>query len=145
MASFESQPPLPPVLIDTPIWLDYFRPEKRTYEIVNHLMDTGRICCLDLGVAELLITARNPKEIKIFQDFTQVFPVLRKPENAWVEAARLFFQMRKKHSNHSLRDCYVAIMAKTNQVVLYTKNKDLQRLGRTLDLPLFSNRMDLLL
>ncbi len=142
MDPLESQPPLPSVLIDTPVWLDYFRPEKRTYEMVNHLMDTGRICCLDLGVAELLITARNPKEIKIFEDFTQVFPVLREPASAWVEAARLLFQMRKKHPHLSLRDCYVAIMVKTHRVALFTKSKDLQRLGRVLGLQLFPNRME---
>ena len=142
MASSANQSPPPPVLIDTPVWLDYFRQEKRTYAIINDLMDRGRICCLALGVGELLITARNSKEMKIFQGFTQIFPVLKEPTSAWVEAARLFFKIRKTHPHLSLRDCYVALMAKANQVILFTTNKELQRVGRTLGLQLLSNRME---
>lgn len=142
MASAANQSPFPAVLIDTPVWLDYFRPEKRTYQMINNLMDSGRICCLALGVGELLITARNSKEMKIFQDFTQIFPVLREPAGAWVEAARLFFKIRKKHPHLSLRDCYVALMAEANQVILFTTNRELQRVGRTLGLQLLSNRME---
>jgi predicted nucleic acid-binding protein len=137
----DPQPSNPSILVDTPVWRNYFRLDRRTYEIINRLMDGGRICCLDLGVGELLMSARNSKEMKVFQDFTQVFPVLQEPPGAWVEAARLFFQVRRKFPRLSLRDCYIAVVAKTNQVQLYTTNQQLKRLGRSFGIPIYSDRV----
>lgn len=136
-----SQEQGPPVLIDTPVWKDYFRREECTFSVVNGLMDAGRICCLDLVVAELLHTAKSEREMKVFQDFTQVFPVLREPPAAWVDAARLAFKLRRKGGSLSLRDCYVALMAKAHGVLLYTTNKALHRARRAMGLKFFSQRM----
>lgn len=118
---------LPPVLIDTPVWRDYFRKEGRTFQTVNKLMDAGRVCCIDLVVAELLETARSAKELKVFQDFTRIFPVLAEPPEAWVEAARLSFNLRKKGKALPLRDCYLAHMAKAHGSFLYTTHQGLHR------------------
>jgi predicted nucleic acid-binding protein len=120
----ESHLPLP-VLIDTPVWRDYFRKEPHTFREVNALMDTGRVCCSDLVVAELLQTAETEEEMKIFQDFTRIFPLLREPPGAWVEAARLSFKLRRKGKHLPLRDCYVVVLARRHRVLLYTTNKAL--------------------
>lgn len=118
---------LRPVLIDTPVWQDYFRKEERTFREVNALMDAGRVCCLEMVVAELLQTAETEKELKIFQDFARIFPLLREPPSSWVEAARLSFKLRRKGRGLPLRDCYVAVLARTHRVLLYTTNKALHR------------------
>ena len=119
--------PLRPVLIDTPVWQDYFRKEERTFREVNALMDAGRVCSLDMVVAELLQTAETEKEMKIFQDFARIFPLLREPPGSWVEAARLSFKLRRKGRELSLRDCYVAVLARAHRVLLYTTNKSLHQ------------------
>ena len=118
------------VLIDTPVWLKYFRKEEPAFQMVNALMDTGRVCCLDLVVAELLANAEDEKEMGVFQDFTRVFPVLRESSGVWVEAARLAFQLRQKKRSLSLRDCYVAVMARAHGVLLYTTNRALPKACR---------------
>lgn len=115
------------VLIDTPVWRDYFRKEERTFREVNTLMDAGRVCCLDMVVAELLQTAETEKEMKIFQDFTRIFPLLREPPGSWVEAARLSFKLRRRGRELPLRDCYVAVLARAHRVLLYTTNQALHR------------------
>jgi predicted nucleic acid-binding protein len=126
----ERHPPLP-VLIDTPVWRDYFRKEPHTFREVNALMDAGRVCCSDLVVAELLGTAETEEEMKIFQDFTRIFPVLREPPGAWVEAARLCFKLRRKEKHLPLRDCYVLVLAGEHHVLLYTTNKALFQAPKT--------------
>ena len=80
-----------PVLIDTPVWQAYFRKEEKTFRTVNGLMDAGRVCCLDLVVGELLSTAATPKEMKVLEDLTRIFPIVRETPGAWEEAARLSF------------------------------------------------------
>ena len=101
-----------PVLIDTPVWQDYFRKEPHTFHEVNALMDAGRVCCSDLMVAELLQTAETEEEMKIIQDFTRIFPLLKEPPGTWVEAARLSFKLRRKGKPLPLRDCYVVVLAR---------------------------------
>jgi predicted nucleic acid-binding protein len=131
---------LPPVLIDTPVWQDYFRKEERTFQKVNVLMDSGRICCLDFIVAELLHSAEAEEELKVFQDFTRIFPILQeKPgTGTWVEAARLAFKLRQKGVKLSLRDCYISVMAKGHGVLLFTTNQGIYQVRRAIGLKLFS-------
>jgi len=128
------------VLIDTPVWKDYFRKQEQTFATVNGLMDDGRICCLDLVVAELLQTAKSQKERKVFQDFTRVFPILQEPLAAWQEAAVLSCKLRQKGGPISLRDCYVALMARIHGVLLYTTNKALHRAQEGIGIAFFPER-----
>jgi predicted nucleic acid-binding protein len=87
-----------PVLIDTPVWQDYFHKEEPTFAEVNTLMDAGRACCLSLIAAELLYSAETKKETKVFRDFMRIFPILQEKPGleAWVEAAHLAFRLRRK-------------------------------------------------
>jgi predicted nucleic acid-binding protein len=123
-----------PVLVDTPVWQDYFQKGERTFRQVNGLMDAGRVCCLDLIVAELLYAAETEEEIQVLQDFTHVFPVLRESPGVWMEAARLGFHLRQRSRELSLRDAYVGIMAQSHGALLYTTNKSFRRARRALDL-----------
>jgi len=124
--------PHPSVLIDTPIWQSYLHREERTFQEVNALMDAGRVCCLGLIVGELLDAAGSEEEIKILQDFTRVFPMLPESPEAWVQAARLAFQLRQRGKKISLREGYLATMALTHGVLLYTPNKALRQAQKAL-------------
>ena len=123
------------VLIDTPIWQDYFQKEEWTFQEVNALMDTGRVCCLDLIVAELFYAGEPEKEMKVLQDFTRIFPVLRESPGL-VEAARLAFKLRQRGKKLPLRDCYVAFMAQSHGFFLYTTNQSLRQARRAMEIGL---------
>jgi hypothetical protein len=129
-----------PVLIDTPIWQDYFRKEEHTFQQVNILMDAGQACCLGFIVAELLYNAETKEETKVFRDFMRIFPILQEKPGmeAWVEASLLAFRLRRKGEKLSLRDGYIAVMAKSHEVLLYTTNLELQKVSRAIGLRLFS-------
>ena len=131
-----------PVLIDTPVWQDYFRKEPHTFQEVNALMDAGRVCCAHLIVAELLQAAETEGEMKIIQDFTRIFPLLTEPSSTWLEAARLSFKLRRKGQPWPLRDCYIGVLAQKNRVLLYTTNKTLLQAqkGSTMGVKFFPNR-----
>ncbi|MDI6755351.1 MAG: PIN domain-containing protein [Thermodesulfobacteriota bacterium] len=125
------------VLIDTPVWQEYFRKEEHTFLEVNALIDTGRVSCLDLIVAELIHTAETEEERKVFQDFSRIFPILLEKPGTWVEAARLAGKLRQKGKELPLRDLYIAVMARSHEVFLYTTNKAIYKTCRALGLKLF--------
>jgi predicted nucleic acid-binding protein len=105
-------------------------------------MDAGRVCSSDLVVAELLQAAETEEEMKIIQDFTRIFPLLKEPPGAWVEAARLSFRLRRRAKPLPLRDCYVVLLARRNGVLLYTTKKALLQIRRAsaIGLEFFPNR-----
>jgi predicted nucleic acid-binding protein len=131
-----------PVLIDTPTWRGYLRKEPQIFQEINALMDAGRVCSSHLMVAELLQAAETEEEIKIIQDFTRIFPLLKEAPGAWIEAARLSFKLRRKGKPLSLRDCYVVLLARRNGVLLYTTNKAFLQAQKAsaIGLKLFPNR-----
>lgn len=130
---------LPPVLVDTPIWLSYFRKDTRIFQEVNALMDAGRVCSLSIIVAELLYTAQNKEELNIFQDFTKIFPILQEKEDTWLKAALFSGQLRRKKKQLSLRDAYVAIMAATHGAFLYTNNEIFKKICKLMGLKIYKN------
>lgn len=130
---------LPPVLIDTPIWLTYFRKNEHIFQEVNALMDAGRVCSLSLIIAELLYTAQDKEKLKILQDFTKIFPILQEKEGLWVEAALLTYELRERKKRLSLRDAYLALMAVHHGVLLYTTNKTFLKMPKSVGLKLYKN------
>ncbi|MGQ9695446.1 MAG: PIN domain-containing protein [Thermodesulfobacteriota bacterium] len=130
---------LPPVLIDTPIWLTYFRKNEHIFQEVNALMDAGRVCSLSLIIAELLYTAQDKEKLKILQDFTKIFPILQEKEGLWIEAALLTYELRERKKRLSLRDAYLALMAVHHGVLLYTTNKTFLKMPKSVGLKLYKN------
>lgn len=136
MGRIEKSKSPPPVLIDTPVWRDYLLKEEGTFREVNALMDAGRVCCMDLIVAELLYAADTNEEMKVLQDFTRIFPVLRESPGAWMEAARLAFTLRRRGKKLSLRDCFVATMAQSHGALLYTTSRPLRQAQKAMEIGL---------
>ena len=112
----------PLVLIDTSLWRDYFHREEKVFPRINALMDAGRVCSLRFIIGELVAEAATEEEKKACQDFHRIFPVLPEPENAWIQAAAWIRKMQKQGPKVALRDAYVAWMAKTHGVQLWTRN-----------------------
>jgi predicted nucleic acid-binding protein len=122
MTAEEQRHSEPAVLIDTLLWREYFRREEKVFATVNGLMDAGRVCSLGLIIAELVAEAATEQESKACRDFHRIFPVLKEPENAWIEAAAWVRKLRKRGRRVALRDAYVAWMAKTHGVRLWTRD-----------------------
>ena len=122
MTAGEKKHSEPLVLIDTSLWREYFRKEEKVFPRINALMDAGRVCTLNFIIGELVSEAATEEEKKACQDFHRIFPVLPEPENAWIQAAAWIRKMQKQGQKVALRDAYVAWMAKTHGVQLWTRN-----------------------
>jgi predicted nucleic acid-binding protein len=127
MNSRRKNQPDPAVLIDTPLWKEYFHKEAGVFRQINALMDLGRVCSLDLIIAELVDGAATDEEMKAFRDFSRIFPILREPEGAWTQAAEWARKSRKNKCG--LRDAYIAFMARTHGAMLWTRSPLRQSLG----------------
>jgi len=122
MSAKRKEHPQPAVLIDTAVWEEYFRREERIFRRINELMDASRVCSLDLIIAELVEGATTDEEMKAFQDFARIFPILQEPAGVWTQAAEWARNLHRKGESFSLRDSYVSFMAKAHGVLLWTRS-----------------------
>jgi len=124
------------VVIDTSIWIGYFRGKEGVHKRVNELIDSGRVCCLKLIIAELIQGAKTEKEINVMKDLADVFPPLAESPDSWVNAGILSFQLRKAGKNIGLSDCYIATVAQESDAMIYTLDRHFKEIQSHVDITL---------
>ena len=125
-----------PVLIDTSVWVDYFRKKGEAYHKVNELINSRNACCLSLIIAELIQGASTEREIDVITDLTQVFPQLEESPDSWEKAGFLSFHLRKSGKKIGLADCYIATVAKENNAAIYTFDKHFEEIKKHAEITL---------
>lgn len=124
------------VLIDTSIWIHYFRGKNEVYKKVNELIDSGRVCSLGLVMAELIQGAKTEKEIRVIKDVATVFPRLIEGPHSWENGGVLSFRLKKAGKSIGLADCYIATIAKENNAIIYTLDEHFKEMQNYVDVAL---------
>lgn len=119
------------VLIDTSIWLEYFRsPSEEIAEKVDELLDQESACISELVIAELIRGAKSEKEISAIDKLLETLTVLVQTEKTWRESGILSHKMKKLGSTISLLDCYIAIIASENDCSIFTLDKHFKTISK---------------
>jgi predicted nucleic acid-binding protein len=80
---------------------------------------------------ELLQGAKNQKEWELLDDYLASQYYLEASESTWREAARIYFDLRRKGINiNSPVDCCIAQIAMEHGALLLHDDKDFQRIAR---------------
>ncbi len=108
------------VLIDTSVWIEFFRKKEPYYSVVNKLIDEDRVCCSGLILVELIRGAKSEKENSLLKDFLYVFDFLKEDIVVWEKAGELSYRLRKKGISAGLSDCIIAVLASLNKILLFT-------------------------
>src|SRR5512135_2441780 len=97
------------VLIDTSVWIKYFRDRPGTFSTrVDEVLSKHEVCVPKVVIAELIQGSKTEREISIIRDFVDAFSVIDQKEETWLKAGRLSFNLRKKGKTIHLTDCYIA-------------------------------------
>jgi predicted nucleic acid-binding protein len=124
------------VLIDTSVWIEFFRKKEPFYSRVLQLLDEDNICCTGIVLAELIQGAKSRKEIKTLKDFKYVFIFLEDSASAWEMAGELSFTLRQSGNQIGLSDCYIAICASKAKVAILTLDNHFKAIKEHLDIAL---------
>ena len=124
------------ILVDTSVWIDFFRKKEPFYSKVLKLLDEDRICCIGIVLAELIQGAKSKEEIKNLKDFTYVFPFLEETGKLWEKAGELSFSLKRSGKQIGLADCYIAIAANKEKVGILTLDKHFAAIKEYLDIVL---------
>jgi len=111
------------VLVDTSVWIDFFRKVEPGYSLAITLMADERVCLVGIILAELMQGAKSEKELSVLRDFSSVFPFLPESAKTWQAAGELSFQLRRKGMTLGLSDCYIAVAAREGNAEILTRDR----------------------
>jgi predicted nucleic acid-binding protein len=125
------------VLVDTSVWIEFFRKHEPYHSIVTRLIDDEQIFCCGIILAELMQGAKSDKELAVLDDFPRVFPFITETPELWVTAGRLAFQLRRKGVTIGLSDCYIAVAAASVSAQVATLDSHFQLLIKPAKITLY--------
>jgi len=125
------------VLIDTSVWIAYFKASDSTLVgLVENIMTAAEICVPKVVLAELTQGARTEQEVLAIDEFVGAFTILDQQKETWDKAGKLSFKMKRKGVSIPLVDCYIAVIANENKCRLLTLDKHFKDIKRFLRIEL---------
>lgn len=125
------------VLVDTSVWIEFFRKNDPFYSVVSQMIDDEQICCLGIILAELMQGAKSDKELAVLNDFSKVFEFIPETQNLWADAGRLSFDLRRKGITIGLADCYIAVAAAQANAMIATCDIHFKMLEKSVKISLY--------
>jgi predicted nucleic acid-binding protein len=125
------------VLIDTSVWIEFFRGREPYRGIVTKLIDDEQAVCCGIILAELMQGAKSDKELAILDDFIKVFTFIPETPELWASAGKLSGKLRRKGITVGLSDCFIATAAASIKVQVATLDSHFELLGKPAGIALF--------
>ncbi len=126
------------IIVDTSIWIEYFRNRKAPLvEKLESLIYQRQIRNIPLITAELIRGCLHLKEVHHIQTTIKPIPCCPMEESTWEKVALFAFGLARKGLSVSLVDAVIAHITIEAGHVLWTKDKDFQRIATHSTLELF--------
>lgn len=125
-------------MVDTSIWLEFFRVRESPYaEALDRLLEDELVCTANLIKAEIIPGARTPKQFRELKDYFNALPLAPDPASLWQEIIDVQFQLKRVGINGiSIPDLIIAVVARANNKIIFTKDSDFQLIRRVLSVTL---------
>lgn len=119
-------------LVDTSVWVELLRDRtgkvKKTFQVV--IGDEPYVLCRFIQL-ELLQGAKDEREWRLLDEYLADQYYLEATENTWREAARIWFELRRKGLTISSPvDCCIAQIALEADALLLHRDRDFEKIAR---------------
>ena len=126
------------ILIDTSVWLEYFKNKSSEIsEKVEKIPTEREVCIPKIVLAELIQGAKSEREISVIEDFLDAFTIIDQKEDTWINAGRLSYNLKKKGKTVHLADCYFAVMAQEYKCLIFTLDEYFKEIQKVTNISLF--------
>lgn len=121
------------VLIDTSIWIDYFRGgNEEILKKTDQLLSYASVYVPKVVMAELIHGAKSEKEVAVIESFVEAFNIIDQTENTWIKAGTLSFSMKRRGVYVNLVDCYIAVLAEEYHCKIFSLDEHFKEIKRFL-------------
>jgi predicted nucleic acid-binding protein len=118
------------VLIDTSVWIDFFRNSTgKIGDRVAELIRLDRACLTGPVISELLHGVRGKKDAAQLNLLFTTIPYLQIEREDWSMAGKTLLKLRKTGLSIPLTDVLIATVAKRNNMAVFTLDKHFQHLA----------------
>lgn len=121
-------------LVDTTIWVLYFRGEKDLENKIKSLILEEKIVTTEIIIMEILRGAKSQKEYnQLYDDFTAL-PVLKLNNIIWEKSYKIGFKLRKMGIDAPLSDILITMVAEHYNCLLLHRDKHFPLIERVVAL-----------
>lgn len=126
------------ILADTSVWLDFFRVKDSPYgKALDQFLEAERVCTTNLIKAEIIPGARTRKQFSELKDYFDVLPLAREPVSLWEDMMETQFRLKRRGINGiSIPDLIIAVVARANEKIIFSKDSDFKLIQRALSIQL---------
>ena len=119
-------PPL--VIVDTSVWVQYFRvPQSPDGEEVERLIRADQVAMVGVVLAELVQGARDKDELRVLEDRLEALPYLEAKMGTWRSAGQILLSLRHQGRTISVPGALIASLALEGGHQVYTLDEHFQR------------------
>lgn len=118
------------VLVDTSVWIDYFRGEADAVRHLDRLIDQDLVLVSGLILQEVLQGSRDHRAFVRLRGEMETWPYESELPEDFVRAARLFAELRWKGSTVPPSDCLVAAVALRRGVHLFARDAHFEHVAQ---------------
>jgi predicted nucleic acid-binding protein len=118
------------VVIDSSVWIDFFRGAPEVVQRVDALLESGRAAVTGAVFAEVLSGARSRPIFDRLKLLLGALEQLDAPPNAWDEVAELRFAMARQGFQAHLVDLLIAVTARYHSHRLLTRDRDFSAIAK---------------
>jgi predicted nucleic acid-binding protein len=125
------------ILIDTSVWIEYFRDESSTVaDKVDQILSEDNVFVPKIVIAELMQSSKSEKELSVIRDFLDAFQIIDQKEDSWIKAGKLAYDLKKRGKTIHLLDCYIAVIVKEFNCKVFTLNRHFTEIQKILKISL---------
>ena len=111
------------VLIDTNIWIEFFRPRSEYGRLVENLLTDNAVWTCGIVMFEVLKGIRWEEEKSKVQSILEILPYTEMKKTLWSRASELSVYLRKKGLNLPNSDIFIATIALDQNQYVFTLDK----------------------
>ncbi len=110
------------ILVDTSVWIDYFRGKSEAVQKLDKIIDQGLVLVSGLILQEVLQGSRDRTAFERLRKEMEIWKYEKELPEDFIEAARLFAKLRWKGVTIPPSDCLVAAVALRRRVPLFARD-----------------------
>src|SRR5207302_8498997 len=124
------------VLVDSSVWIDYFRGEPKSLRRLDPLIAEGRAALAGPIYAEVVSGARQRSVFDRLALLLGSLDWLESPPSPWEQIAEARFNLARQGAQVHLVDLWIALTALHGRHALLTRDRDFSLIARVLPLDL---------
>lgn len=125
------------VLVDTSVWIDFFRTARAKNEIES-LLSTKRACYCGLIATELIRGSRGKNELNALEELFQVLTYFAETNDIFYRAGRLGNLLALNGANMAVVDLVIAQICIENKIAIFTYDKHFDRIAQAAPLKIYN-------